>query len=197
MGNKQSTTAPPSTKQEKVTGPPPLDLSCDLECEKKKKLVLLKDAFDKASEKKEEDPAAYDKARIAYYTLLHGQGWLNTEKQRIARENVQPNVTDFNNIYNSLKQEKQSQSIFANLADQLNQDDSPVLDKQLTEDKDKSRVLDRLNELNSGSPTYYSTNNWISYLIDGIIVVLGIVIAYLIYTKYPKWFGSSTESTTY
>jgi hypothetical protein len=197
MGNKQSSTATAAPKAEKVTGPPPLEPPCDLECEKKKKLALLKQAFDKAATKREEDPSGYNKARIAYYTLLHGQGWLNTEKQRIAKENVQPNVTDFNNIYNSLKQEKTSQSIFANLADQFNQDDSPTLDKQLTADKDKSRVLDRLNELNSGSPTYYSTNNWISYLIDGIIVVLGIVIVYLIYTKYSRWFGPSTESTTY
>ena len=200
MGNKQSSPTSASTKAEKVTGPPPLEPPCDLECEKRKKLKLLKDAFDKAEVNKDKDPEAYNKARIAYFTLLHGQGWLNTEKQRIAKENVQPIVGDFNKIYNSLKQQKQSQSMFANLANILEQDDSPELNKQMSKEKDKAGVLDRLNELNAGTPVSVpvSTNYW-SYLWDALIVVFAVVAIYLGYTKFNKissMFSGSTEITT-
>ena len=199
MGNKQSAPATAPTKAERVTGPPPLDPPCDLECEKRKKLKLLKDAFDKAEANKDKDPEAYNKARIAYFTLLHGQGWLNTEKQRIAKENVQPIVGDFNKIYNSLKEQKQSQSMFSNLATMLEQDDSPELNKQMSKEKDKARVLDRLNELNVGTPVTMpvATSYW-DYLWDSLILVFTLVALYFAYTKSNKissWF-STTESTT-
>jgi len=200
MGNKQSAPASAPSQPERVTGPPPLEPPCDLKCEKAKKLKLLKDAFDKASDNKDKDPGTYDKARIAYFTLLHGQGWLNTEKQRIAKENVQPIVGDFNRIYNSLKEQKQSQTIFANLADQLQQDDSPELKKQMSNERDKAGVLDRLNELNAGTPVSVpiSTNYW-SYLWDALILLFAVVAVYFGYTKFNKissMFSASTEITT-
>jgi hypothetical protein len=84
MGNQPS--APPSAPP---SPSPPLPPPCDPNCQKQKDLALLKVALDTATENQDQDPAGYEKARIAYYTLLNGQGWLNTEKQRIATEDVQ------------------------------------------------------------------------------------------------------------
>ena len=70
MGNQPSASAPktPTTSQ------PPL--VCDLNCQKEKDLALLKTKLDDAEKTKDTDPDGYSKARIAYYTLLNGQGWL-------------------------------------------------------------------------------------------------------------------------
>ena len=87
MGNQPSspTPAPPSASPPSI---PPLPPPCDLQCQKEKQLVLLKQNLDAAN--KQSDPEGYEKARIAYFTLLNGPGWLAQEKQRIAKQEVEP-----------------------------------------------------------------------------------------------------------
>jgi hypothetical protein len=191
MGNKPSAPSSPSptSSSSSLELPPP----CDLACEKQKKLALLKTALETASDTQDTDPAGYEKARIAYYTLLNGQGWLQTEKQRIGTQDVQPVLKDYTERYNALKGEKQSQSMFTKLSSALmaqeNADtsDTSFLKKQLNAEKDKADVLDRLNTLSGGSQQIYSSSTWysnyMSIVIDVIIAILAIGVLYLGYTK--------------
>jgi hypothetical protein len=208
MGNQQSSPPPSPTPAPPPPPPPPPPITiCDLDCQKQKQLALLKTELDTASDNQDEDPAGYEKARIAYYTLLNGQGWLNTEKQRIATQEVQPVVSSYNTKYNALKGEKQAQSIFVNLANNLkaqessDKENSAFLKKELISEKDKADVLSRLNELNAGTPyTTSSTNQYISMFIDLIIVFLIVIAVYLGYSKFmvPKQsiLSSVTGTTT-
>jgi hypothetical protein len=194
MGNQQSSPppSPPPPPPPPIPPPPP---PCDLDCQKQKDLALLKTALDTATDNQDQDPEGYEQARIAYYTLLNGQGWLNSEKQRIATQDVQPVVSSYNTRYNALKGEKQAQSVFVNLADNLkaqensDKENNAFLKKELTSEKDKADVLSRLNELASGTPyTESSPSQYISIFVDLIIVFLIVVVVYLGYTKFlvPK-----------
>jgi len=195
MGNQQSSpppSPPPPPPPPPIPPPPP---PCDLDCQKQKDLALLKSVLDTATDNQDQDPEGYEKARIAYYTLLNGQGWLNTEKQRIATQEVQPVVSSYNTRYNALKGEKQAQSVFVSLADNLkaqensDKENNAFLKKELTSEKDKADVLSRLNELTSGTPyTMASPSHYISIFVDLIIVFMIVAVVYLGYTKFfvPK-----------
>lgn len=65
----------------------------------------LKDAFQRlqdAENARDQAPDAYQKARVDYYTLLNGPGWVDGEKARIARTEVDPVVQRYRNEYVSL-----------------------------------------------------------------------------------------------
>jgi hypothetical protein len=184
MGNQPSSPAPSAPTQ--PIAPPPLPPPCDLNCQKQKQLVLLKSALDE----EEEGTEAYEKARIAYYTLLNGQGWLNTEKQRIATEVVEPVLKQYRNTYDSLKSEKQSQSVFTNLSNMLtsqedaDQSTNTFLNKEITSEKDKADVLNRLNELNAATSVSQPVpTSYIPMLVDLFIALLAIGVLYFGYTK--------------
>jgi hypothetical protein len=181
MGNKQSAAA---LETPTTTDPP---LVCDLKCQKEKDLALLKTNLDNAD--KQTDPDGYEKARIAYYTLLNGQGWLQTEKQKIAKEDVEPLLTNYRTEYDALKGEKKSQSVFSKLMNHLKSQntDNDFLNKEFLKEKDKADVLDRMNALNAGTPNSPSPTGFYEYiptLIDFIILLLGFAVIYLVYTKF-------------
>jgi hypothetical protein len=188
MGNQPSAPTPPAPPAApSPPPPPPLPPPCDPNCQKQKDLVLLKTALDTATENQDQDPAGYEKARIAYYTLLNGQGWLNTEKQRIATQDVQPVLNNYNTQYNALKGEKQSQSIFTNLSNALtaqeNVDsaDNAFLKKQMAIEKDRADVMNRMNELASGTPE--NPQGYMPLIID---ILIGILIVGVIYLGIMK-----------
>ena len=201
MGNQPSAPAPPAPPAApSPPPPPPLPPPCDPDCQKQKNLVLLKSALDAIDET--QDPEGYAKARIAYFTLLNGQGWLNTEKQRIATEEVKPILDDYRTQYNSLKGEKQSQSIFTNLSNALTAQesvdsaDNAFLKKQMAIEKDRADVMNRMNQLASGTPE--NPQGYMPLIID---ILIGILIVGVIYLGIMKMdliknmFGFSTSVT--
>jgi hypothetical protein len=186
MGNQPSAPNPQPAQQ--IQELPPV---CDLDCQKDKDLALLKSALDKATNTRDEDPIGYEKARIAYYTLLNGQGWLNTEKQRIARDEVEPIINSYTTRFNNLKSEQKTNSVFTSLADNLkaqvmsDKSDSNYLSKQLNVEKDKADVLNRLSSFPSGSLTG-NYSGYIPIVIDIIIGILMVGVLYFGFTKLNK-----------
>jgi hypothetical protein len=188
MGNTPSTTpngvTPTKTETTNIE-------ACDLKCQKAKDLALLKTAYEKAATTQDEDATGYEKARIAYFTLLNGPGWLAQEKARIAKQDVEPVLVDYRTRYNAAKGQQQSQSMFTKLMDGLkaqeegDTEDSAFLNKQLNSARDKAITTERMNEL--GGPTVTeSVYYYISYLIDLLIALLGLVVLYLVYTRFIK-----------
>jgi len=172
MGNQPS--APMTPAQAKLA-PPPLPEPCDLECQKKKNLATLKKALDDATE-----PEAQEKARIAYYTLLNGQGWLATEKNRIAKEDIEPVLASYSSRYNALKGEQQSHKSVKRITDSLaaknkaDEGTNSFLNKEFQQDKDRADVLDRMNQLNQGS----SSSSYIPIIMDLFLTILGVFVLY-------------------
>jgi len=183
MGNQPSSPAPPPTPE--APSVPELPPPCDLQCLKQKQLAQLKQAMDSAV-----DPQQKEKSRIAYYTLLNGQGWLMTEKQRIAKDEVQPVLTDYTTQYKNLTEQTKSQGVFTNLADFLQAQessdsaDNQFLKKQVQAEKDKADVLTRMNQLsNVVTP---ETNNYVSIGADILIVFMVITLGGMAYTKFSS-----------
>jgi len=199
MGNQPSAPAPPAPPAPPPPPPlPPPPPPCDMDCQKAKNLALLKSALDTATENQDQNPQGYESARIAYYTLLNGQGWLTSEKDRIAREEVQPILSSYNSTYTALKGETQSQKAFMSLANNLkaqeagDKESNTFLQKQINEEKDKADVLDRLNSFHTPAASF----SYIPIIIDILIVGIMIGCLYLGYTKFDRIrnFFASTPS---
>jgi len=197
MGNQPSTPAPPSAPPSSPIPPP-----CDLNCQKQNDLALLKSTLDGIDENI--DPTGYEKARIAYYTLLNGQGWLNTEKQRIATQEVQPVLDKYKSQYKILKGEKQSQSIFTNLSnaliaqESLDKNNNSFLQKQIANEQDKADVINRMNDLVIGTPINSQSGSYIPLIIDifiGILIIGVIYFGFIKFDSIKNMFGISTSVT--
>lgn len=188
MGNQPSSSAtplPPSNP------PPPLPPSCDLDCQRQKQLSDLKYALDLAEKTKSTDPEGYGQARIKYYTLLEGQEWLAKEKESIAKSELDPLITGYNAKYQELKGAEKSQSIFANLAGALktqaasDEDSNNFLKKQIAKSVDQTNTLNRMSQL-TGIPAGFTFLPYLSIILDVIIGILGIVVVYMIYSRFFK-----------
>lgn len=198
MGNQPSAPPPPPPPPAPPSPPPPPPLPppCDMACQKQKNLDLLRKAMEQTD--KDTDPEGYEKARIAYNTLLNGQGWLQGEKQRIGREEVLPVIDNYKTTYESLKADKTSQSMFVNLSniltgqEQADSSDNQFLQKQLMKEKDHADVLNRMSELNAGTPQapaqISGVYTYVPIVIDIVIVILAIAVLYFGFTKFitPK-----------
>lgn len=76
------------------------------------KNARVSDAFrrlQQAENIRDESPEAYQQARTNYYTLLQGPTWIEGEKERVARVEVDPLVTQYESSYNSLTSRQQQQ----------------------------------------------------------------------------------------
>jgi len=132
------------------------------------------------------DPQGYEKARIAYFTLLNGQGWLATEKNRIAKEDIEPVLANYSTKFNALKGDQQSNKMFTKLANVIkvqegaDKQSNAFLKKELNAEKDKANVTDRMNELNSGGSSY------IPIIMDLVLALLGLFVVYKLVTRFSK-----------
>lgn len=159
-------------------------------CQRQKQLDGLKIALDTATTTKDSDPEGYEKARVAYYTLLEGNTWLANEKDTIAKQEIEPVLTDYSNRYNDLKDRKEQHDIFVNLAATLEnqaktgEEELSFLNKKIATEKVDTDVLNRLTQL-KGSPT--PQFDWILYLLYGIIGIFGVYVLYLLITKAIKY----------
>jgi hypothetical protein len=185
MGNQPSSPTPPSMSGKTTPPPPPVEI-CDVECLKQKELSTLKASLDSIDQYNE--PEKYEQARIAYYTALNGQGWLAKEKERIAKDEIEPSLAEYSGKYKELKGEIKTQKVFTNLATALkaqvagDEEDNNFLQKQLNKEKDRTQTLLRMNEIGAS----YSTTSWLPFIFDAIYVILGLAIAYLLFTKIPR-----------
>lgn len=188
MGNQPSApSAVPKGKAQLV--PPPLPPVCDADCQRQKKLEGLKATMDQKALTQATDPEGYEQARIAYFTALNGQGWLAEEKQKIAQNEISPKITGYTNQYEQLKSQQQNQQVFLNLMNALKSEESQdetdlgYLEKKANQEKDQIDVLNRLAILNQGQTPVSTTSYWPTIL-QVAIVILGLVVVYLGYTKF-------------
>lgn len=187
MGNQPSAPSPPPSTP---NAPPPLAPVCDANCQRQKKLDGLKAALDAKTATRDTDPEGYEQARIAYMTELKGQGWLATEKQNIAKNEVEPVLSSYQNRYQTLKNDTKNQGVFVNLMNMLksdekgNEEDLKYLTKKQRTEADKANTLNRLNELNASSPSDSNPPYLIPVVVSVVLIVIAIAIVGITYQKY-------------
>ena len=181
----------------------PIAPFCDADCQKQKNLQNLKAALDEAELNKITDPEGYEQARINYYTALNGQGWLASEKERIAKDEVNPTLLDYTNKYTNLVNEKNSQAAYVSVASALKSQeandaaDVKLLKKEYEKEQDKTDVMNRMAQLQSPAPVSSSPSLFEKYLpiiLDVIIGILGLIVVIQLYIKGSSYFSSSSET---
>lgn len=160
--------------------------------------------MDQKEETQDTDPEGYEQARIAYYTALYGQGWLAQEENNIATNEIAPVVTNYTNQFNQLSSQLKTNKTFSQLAsfveadEKSNQEDLKYLRKQVRKEKDQADVLNRLQTLTGGAtPLQTSSFSYLPILADIGIVLLGLFVVYMIYSKFPilkRYFGFGEQS---
>ena len=109
-------------------------------------------------------PEAYPQARIRYFTLKEGQGWLRSEKERLADAEIDPVLRDLEAKYDTNHRvETKSDS------------ESRYLHRRLLEEKDKVGVALRSAELGS-----VVQSSWLPYILDMLIAITGLGCVYLL-----------------
>jgi hypothetical protein len=78
--------------------------------DKDKKIAEAFRKLQEAENTRDVAPQAYQAARIEYYTLLKGQGWLEEERRRIARTEVDPVVNAYMNRYTDVRDRLKQQT---------------------------------------------------------------------------------------
>jgi hypothetical protein len=130
-------------------------------------------------------PDAYEQARINYYTLKEGQGWIRSEKERIITNEIDP-------FLNQLSTEFKELSSGTYIDDKPNEigdeSESRYLKKLLMKEKDKVSIRNRLLVLGSSND---NNTSWIPLILDILIGILGLAIIYfLINGKFTKLVSS-------
>lgn len=143
----------------------------------KERQKQLKDALDLMNSA---PPESYEQARIHYYTLKDGQGWLRTEKERLATIEVDPILSKLTSEFTKLNQPPKNQEAVHEIGDEA---ETRYLHRRFLEEQDKVGVANRLSQL--GGPVSYS---WFPFILDILIALMGLLCIYLLITKASKIF---------
>ena len=77
----------------------------DANIDKETKINTAFNALQAAENARDVAPDAYQQARIAYYTLIKGDTWINDEKTRIGKVESQPVIQNYLSNYSNLSQQ--------------------------------------------------------------------------------------------
>lgn len=159
--------------------PPPLTITCDAECQRTKNLGLLKSEMEKAK-----GTDGYESARVKYYTLLEGQGWLAKEKERIAKDELDSKIQTYTSRYEALKGQEKIQTKYSNLvsAFKAQELEGEERKKDIVNVEAKTAVLNRLSQLTPTS-SGFSYMTYLPIVLDVLIGILSLVVLYMLYLK--------------
>jgi len=159
---------------------------CDFECQKNKQLQTLGSAMVTAVQNKEKDPEGYEKARMAYYTVKEGDGWVYKEKEKQANEKVQPILDSYQSKFDKMKQDMMYQNALAqakkDVANTEIGDESEVrfVHSEIEKEREAASVYRRTKELSGMPIDIYS---WLPSFLD---LLLGLGILYIVYQVFVQ-----------
>lgn len=76
------------------------------------KKTRINDAFktlQDAENNRDKAPDAYEQARVAYYTLVRGEEWIEGEKERVQKAEVDPEVARYRTAYDDIASQQTAQ----------------------------------------------------------------------------------------
>lgn len=176
MGNQQSTLNEPF---EQIS-------VCDTACQRQKQLDGLLTTMHNTENK---NPEEYEKARISYYTLKDGQEWLVKEKDRLAKQEVEPILktidTKYEYLQKKVRDKKEQEDLINSLKLQEvgDEEESRHINNELMKEKDKVGVAQRLSLFKTPSLLTIMPY-WLSTTLDIIISILSLFIAYSLFNKF-------------
>lgn len=143
-------------------------------------------ALQDAENIRDQSPDAYEKARVAYYTLVKGDTWLHDEKRRIANAEAQPTieryVRRYQDIQDHINQQKSTLDVVTGVKDKILsvEDDLrysvSAFERQISKIRNQIN-MDKRKQIAAAEQTvswYESLLNWLIVLttIIGIVLVI-------------------------
>lgn len=161
--------------------------------DKDKKIAAAFKVLQDAENARDTAPEAYQQARINYYTLVKGTTWLDQEKARIAKADVDPVVNAYTTRYSDVKtrmgQQSQTMDIVNSVKDKLLsvQDDFGktvgAFSKQLSQVKNQINI-ERRKKVEEVSSIW----EFVDLALNAVLVVaLLFAIGAVIQVLYTKW----------
>jgi len=140
---------------------------------------------------RDQAPDAYNQARVAYYTLLKGDTWINEEKNRIAQSEAQPVVNEYVNRYsiaaNQSNQTRSTISLVNSVKDKML---SIQDDMQYSVDAFQRQVADIKNQINierhKKEEEMVNGGDWIEILLNFVIVFALIAAIFYVYKAVTR-----------
>jgi hypothetical protein len=166
-------------------------------------LNAAKEAIFNAENGRSSNPDGYQQARVNYYTLLQGQGWMNTETQRVGIE-VDREINTYRERILSLSKRLDAQTqysdIIRNTSDRVLQakDDLQFMVDSFAEQLDKINV-EKEKQTREATERVVASFEWIDTLLNWAIIIalvfaIGIV-SYRVYQKYQYYYGKQNIQT--
>ena len=133
--------------------------------------------------------SAYERARIAYYTLTKGDTWLDEEKDRIANTEAQPIIDGLVSQYNALKDKKQQQQ---STIEVMNGVKDKVLgvkdDLKFSVKHFEKQIGDIKNQINKDkraqTEVIAQTSSWIDVFLNWLIAIVTIIAIFFIARRF-------------
>lgn len=163
----------------------------DANIDKQVKISTAFNALQTAENARDVAPDAYETARIAYYTLVKGDSWLQDEQSRIANVEAQPIVNNYVAQYNGIKAKKDQQQSTIEVV-------NGVRDKILTVKDDlkfsvstfQKQIGDIKNQINKDkieqTQSIAAASSWVDTFLNWVIALITIVAIVLLGRRFFK-----------
>lgn len=146
-------------------------------------------------------PEAYEIARVAYYSLVKGPEWLQEERIRIQKAEVDPEVDRYKQAYNDVNERKNVQ---AQTRDVMQSVKSGVLslkdDFMYTTKTFKDQIETLKSQINierrgreKPIEENYDFFQWIDVFLNLLIVAGLVYVAFIVWKKMPEYTGDDSS----
>jgi hypothetical protein len=158
------------------------------------KSTKLSTAFNKlqaAENARDTAPDAYQTARVAYYTLLKGDTWINEEKNRVANSEAQPII---NNLVDKYKNLQYTRSRQQGVIDSMNNVKQSVLsvkdDLDFSVSNFQRHIEDIKNQINKDKRDQdiqlAKATSWIEVLLNWLIALASLIAIFFLMKYFTR-----------
>lgn len=168
------------------------------------KNTKIKDAFkmlQDAENNRDDAPTAYQMARNAYYTLVQGPEWLDTEKERVTKSEVDPEIARYRSAYDEIASRQDTQRKTQDVVDSVKDGVLSLKDDfQYTTQTFKEQIETLKNQINlerrgrekpdSDEKGFFP---WIDLILN-ICIIAGLIFAGLTFARKLYYRASSYVS---
>lgn len=135
--------------------------------------------------------AAYQAARVTYYTLTKGDAWIQEEKERVANTDAQPVVNTLASQYRNLVERKNQQTRTIDVINGLKDKVLSVKDDLTFSVNTFQRQIDAVkNQINKDkkvqSDTIEATTSWVDTFLNWTIAIATIVCIFMLVRRLTR-----------
>jgi hypothetical protein len=134
---------------------------------------------------------AYENARVAYYTLTKGEGWAETEKERIAQTQAQPIIDGLVSQYRNLQAKQTEQASTIQVINGLQDKVLTVKDDLAFSVRTFQKQVDNIkNQINidkkNQADATKATVSWIEVVLNWMIAIATLVCIFLLLRYFSR-----------